>query len=134
MNKNYALITGASSGIGYQYARVMAEYGYNLIIVSNEDAIFEKMKILTEEYAVNIIGLLRDLGQEDAAKELFDYCQNEQLTVEVLINNAGVYHSRDFIEDSEGFNKLIMNLHMTTPAMLSYYFDKRWRNAKRVTS
>ena len=38
--KKYALVTGASSGIGFQYARVMAQRGYNLVIVSNQaDAI-----------------------------------------------------------------------------------------------
>lgn len=130
MNNRYALVTGASSGIGYQYARVMAGYGYNLIIVSNEEAIFEKATTISKEYPVKAVGLLRDLGQEDAAKTLFDYCQEEQLVVEVLINNAGVYHSRDFIEDSEGFNKLIMNLHMTTPAMLSYYFGQEMAKRK----
>ncbi|MCQ2291690.1 MAG: SDR family NAD(P)-dependent oxidoreductase [Bacteroidales bacterium] len=131
MNNRYALVTGASSGIGYQYARVMAGYGYNLIIVSNEEAIFEKAGCLTEEYSVHVIALLRDLGQENAAKELFDYCQKEHLLVEVLINNAGVYHSRDFIEDTEGFNKLILALHMTTPAMLSYYFGQEMAKRKK---
>ena len=37
-----ALVTGASSGIGYEYARVMAGRGYNLLIVSNEEASHEK--------------------------------------------------------------------------------------------
>lgn len=118
----YAIITGASSGCGYEYARVMANKGYNLLIVSNEDAIHDKAELLRQDYSVNIISLVRNLGVQEAAKDLYDYCQTNQLEVEVLINNAGVYHDRDFLDDSEAFNQLIFNLHMYTPAMLMYYF------------
>ena len=120
----YALITGASSGCGYEYARILAQKGYNLLIVSNEDAIHDKAKILRSNYPVNIISLVRNLGVQDAAKELYEYCTDNHLEVEVLINNAGVYHDRDFMDDSEAFNMLIMNLHMITPAMLIYYFGQ----------
>lgn len=118
----YALITGASSGCGYEYARVMASRGYDLLIVSNEEAIHDKAALLRQDYTVNVISLVQNLGTQTAAKELYDYCQTQALEVEVLINNAGVYHDRDFLDDSEGFNELIFNLHMHTPAMLMYYF------------
>ena len=120
----YALITGASSGCGYEYARQLAAKGYDLLIVSNEEAIHEKASLLRMDFAVEVISLVRDLGTQDAAKELYDYCMSKELAVEVLINNAGVYHDRDFMEDSEAFNLLIMNLHMVTPAMLIYYFGQ----------
>lgn len=124
-NKPYALVTGASSGIGYQYARQLAERGYNLIVVSNEaDAIVQKAEIIKNDFGVQTIPLMRDLGRQDAALELYEYCKTHNLEVEVLINNAGVYHDRDFIEDSQEFNHLILNLHMNTPAMLLYYFSK----------
>ena len=118
----YAIITGASSGCGYEYARVMASKGYNLLIVSNEEVIHDKASLLRQEYSVEVHSLVRNLGVQSAAKELYDYCQTQGLEVEVLINNAGVYHDRDFLDDSEGFNELIFNLHMHTPAMLMYYF------------
>ena len=117
-----ALVTGASSGIGYEYARVMAGRGYNLLIVSNEEAIHAKAEILRKDFPVEVVSLVRNLGVQEAAKELHTYCKEHDLQVEVLINNAGVYHDRDFLDDSEGFNYLILNLHMITPAMLTYYF------------
>ena len=120
----YALITGASSGCGYEYARVMAQKGYDLLIVSNEEAIHDKAQLLRQDYGVEVVSLVRNLGVQEAAKELYEYCQNHQLEVEVLINNAGVYHDRDFLDDSAAFNQLIFNLHMHTPAMLMYHFGQ----------
>jgi len=125
MNKTYALVTGASSGIGYQYARVLAEEGYNLLIISNEaDAIVEKAEIIKNDYSVDVIPLMRDLGKQESALELYNWCKEQNLEIEVLVNNAGVYHDRDYLDDSAGFNSLILNLHVYTPAMLVYYFGK----------
>lgn len=124
-NKPFALVTGSSSGIGYQYARVMAERGYNLIMVSNEaDAIVEKADIIKKDFPVEAIPLCRDLGKQDSAKELYNTCIENNWEVEVLINNAGVYHDKDFLKDTEAFNNLILNLHVNTPAMLIYFFGQ----------
>ena len=120
----YALVTGASSGCGYEYARILAQKGYDLLIVSNEEVICEKADILRSDFPVNVISLVRDLGVQDAAKDLYNYCMDNHIEIEVLINNAGVYHDRDFMDDSEAFNMLIMNLHMISPAMLIYYFGQ----------
>jgi len=122
---NYALVTGASSGIGYEYARVMARRGYNLIVVSNvEDELHDKAVILRKDFPIEVVPFVCDLGRQEAAKGLYAFCRESGYTVEVLINNAGVYHDRDFVDDSEEFNSLILNLHVYTPAMLEYYFGK----------
>lgn len=103
----------------------MASRGYGLVIVSNEhDALVDKAQALRSDFGVDVVDVTMDLGVQSAAKELHRFCTDKGCTVEVLINNAGVYHDRDFLKDSEEFNSLILNLHVYTPAMLEYYFGK----------
>lgn len=125
MTKTCSLVTGASSGIGYQYARVLAEKGYNLVIVSNvEDELNKKAEELRKDFNVEVEPVTMDLGTVDAAENLYRICKDKNLEVEVLVNNAGVYHDRDFLQDSAAFNSLILILHVHTPAMLQYWFGK----------
>lgn len=125
MKKEYALVTGASSGMGYCYAKALVQRGWNIVMVSNEEAIHEKGKEIQKVYPeLHIMSVQMDLGTPTAAKELYDYCKQKQVDVTMLINNAGVYHDRDFLNDSAAFNELILHLHVVTPAMLAYYFGK----------
>lgn len=130
--KHYALVTGASSGMGVEFARQLASRGYNLLIVSNEEAIYKRAKELQAAYpALQVIGLVMDLGQQNSARELYEYTREHKMEIEVLVNNAGVYHDKDILDDSEGFTSLIMNLHMYTPAMLCYLFGQDMRERRK---
>ena len=137
MNTHFALVTGASSGIGLEFAKQLAQRGYNLLIVSNvpeiNDAAEEIKKGLGDERVngLEVIPLVMDLSQQTSARELYDYAHAHELEIEVLVNNAGVYHDRDILDDSEGFTSLIMNLHMYTPAMLCYLFGQDMRKRGR---
>jgi len=129
MKTTFALVTGASSGMGLEFARQLAQRGYNLLIVSNEEKIHEvaqnlKSEIINHTSKIEVVSLVMDLGQQSSARELYDYTHTQGMEIEVLVNNAGVYHDRDILDDSEGFTSLIMNLHMYTPAMLCYLFGQ----------
>jgi len=129
-NQSYALVTGASSGIGLEFAKQLAQRGYNLLMVSNEQAIMDRAQEIKEAYpALSIVGLVMDLSLPSSARDLYDYTHAHALAIEVLINNAGVYHDRDILDDSEQFTSLILNLHMYTPAMLCYLFGQDMRSA-----
>ena len=133
MKQSYALVTGASSGMGLEFARQLAKRGYNLLIVSNEEAIrtcAEEIKTESQE-SIEVVPLVMDLGQQSSARELYDYAHAHEMEIEVLVNNAGVYHDRDILDDSEGFTQLILNLHVFTPAMLCYLFGKDMRERRK---
>ena len=129
----YAIVTGASSGIGYAFAEQLLKRGYNLLIVSNVQEIEEAAKRLKDAALqdgssnLQVVPLVLDLGQQSSARELYEYTRAHGMEVEVLVNNAGVYHDKDILDDSEGFTSLIMNLHMYTPAMLCYLFGQDMR-------
>ena len=128
MKSTYALVTGSSSGMGLEFARQLAAKGYNLLMVSNEEAIHQRAEELRSAYPeLQIVSLVRDLGVQNAARELYEYAYAQKMEVEVLVNNAGVYHDRDILNDSEAFTQLILNLHVVTPTMLCYLFGQDMR-------
>ena len=136
MRNTFAIVTGASSGMGLEFARQLAQRGYNLLIVSNLPEIREAAELIqsaisNDQSPIKIIPLQLDLGQQSSARELYEYAHAHGMEVEVLVNNAGVYHDKDILDDSEAFTGLIMNLHMYTPAMLCYLFGQDMRERRK---
>ncbi len=131
MKQHFALITGASSGIGLEFARQLAARGYNLLIISNVLEINDAADSIHRDYpSLSVIPLVMDLSRQSSARELYEYTRAEEIEIEVLVNNAGVYHDIDILDDSEAFTSLILNLHMYTPAMLCYLFGQEMRERK----
>ena len=131
MKQHFALVTGASSGIGLEFARQLAARGYNLLIISNVLEINDAADSIHRDYpSLSIIPLVMDLSRQSSARELYEYTRAEEIEIEVLVNNAGVYHDIDILDDSEAFTSLILNLHMYTPAMLCYLFGQEMRERK----
>ena len=87
-----ALVTGASSGIGLEYARQLAAQGANLVMVSidREDLDREAKKIVNTN-GVSVETICMDLAQPDAANKLYDHCRQKGIQIEILINNAGIF-------------------------------------------
>lgn len=131
MKQHFALVAGASSGIGLEFARQLAARGYNLLIISNVPEINDAADSIHRDYpSLSVIPLVMDLSRQSSARELYEYTRAEEIEIEVLVNNAGVYHDIDILDDSEGFTSLILNLHMYTPAMLCYLFGQEMRERK----
>lgn len=121
-----ALVTGASSGIGLQYATQLArDYHTDLLLVSNQEE--EQKQVAAElaaQYGVKTIPLYADLSQQDAAEQLHQYCKDNHLVVDILINNAGVFFFNPYCETSMKRIELILNLHMITVAKLCRLFGE----------
>lgn len=122
----WALVTGASSGIGLQYATALArDYHADLLLVSNQET--EQRKVaeeLASLYGVKTIPLCRDLSRQDAAEQLHRYCAENNIEVEILINNAGVFFFNPLVETSMGRLELMLMLHVVTVAKMCRLFGE----------
>ena len=94
------LITGASSGIGYEFAKIYAKKGYNLVITArrknNLDRIKQELESFDTAICVDIIVL--DLSKQNSAKELYEVVKQRGILIDILINNAGFGVYGNFIE------------------------------------
>ena len=131
MEKKWALVTGASSGIGLAYAEELGSRCYQLVIVSNEEqAIREKGEFLSEKYGIEVLPLYRDLAIPGAAKELYDTCQEKNIPVEVLVNNAGMFFFCETLQAKANIVEKMLYLHVTTPTQLCYYFGQEMKKRR----
>jgi len=105
----YALITGASGGIGYEFVKLFAEDGSNLIIISrDEERLLNIKRKIENEHKVNVLVLAKDLSKREAPKEICNQLENENIPVDILVNNAGVgYHGSFSDTDLERQLKMI---------------------------
>ena len=119
-----SLVTGASSGIGLQYATQLArDYQSDLLLVSNQQKeLGEVAKDLAEQYNVKTVAHFADLSKQDAAEQLYAWCQQEGYEVDVLINNAGVFFFNEYCQTDIKRIDLMLNLHVVTVAKMTRLF------------
>ncbi|EPR68156.1 SDR family NAD(P)-dependent oxidoreductase [Cyclobacterium qasimii] len=89
--ENFTLITGASMGIGKAFSNACAARGMNLVLVALPDGeLAAVQKEILATWEVKVLVFTIDLTEEDAVKRLYDFCIEMDLTIDVLINNAGI--------------------------------------------
>ena len=119
------LITGASSGLGAEFARIFAREGYDLVLVARS---LDKMEALRQELSptgVEITVIPMDLAKVDAAKELLAKTEEAGLPVDILINNAGFGHVGPLVGSDWSRQKEMMDLNMEALVQLTYEFGGR---------
>lgn len=121
-----ALITGASSGIGLEMARILSRQGFELILVAREK---EKLQKVQEELGKNVKIVVADLSNESKLKELYVLCKNDK--IDVLINNAGFgdcgkFTETDLSKELEMIDVNIKAVHVLTKLFLK---DMKKRNS-----
>jgi short-subunit dehydrogenase len=85
-----ALITGASTGLGADFAQILASRRFNLILVArNEERLTEIANSLTKKHNITCHVIRSDLAESGSAQKLFDEVSSRKLSVDILINNAG---------------------------------------------
>lgn len=111
----YALITGATGGIGKEFARLFAKDGYPLLLTGRNQEKLEQLKNeIYETYPVEIKIVTKDLGKENASQELYDWILSQDIRVGVLVNNAGFGDSGEFVESDRNRQKEMVQLNIMT--------------------
>ena len=124
----WALVTGGSSGMGLEYARQLAEIGCNLLLVSNQEVELQQAaEELKQGRTLQVIPHYQNLATETAAQELLSFCQSEGLTVDILINNAGMFFFEELTTKNEAKALTMMRLHILTPTRLCVLFGEEMK-------
>lgn len=101
MNKGTALITGATSGIGLELAKVFANQDYNLVLVSRNIEQLQKVAaVISKSYNVRVEIIAKDLSLPDSSREIFSELAAKNIDIDVLVNNAGFGIYGKFAESS----------------------------------
>jgi short-subunit dehydrogenase len=123
--KEYVLLTGASSGIGYEMATQLAAKKMNLILVArNETKLQGLQNELIARHGISVRYFIKDLSNVQAAIDLYQVVQQEELLVTALVNNAGVGNYGNFIETSLEEELKMIELNISSVVALSKLFAK----------
>lgn len=131
----YAIITGASSGIGAEFARIAAAEGRNLLLIARrEERLTALLDELEPEHGVTVRILPLDLTTPTAAKEVAQYVEGAELRVVALVNNAafggyGLFHEQPLENNLQMIQLNTSNVVALTRALLPGMI-KRGRSRK----
>lgn len=124
INKHYALITGATSGIGLELAKLFAKDNFNLILVARDE---QKLSSTAEQLnaeGIEVITISQDLFVPNGANELYQQVKEKALQVDVLVNDAGQGVYGKFIENDLQRELDIIQLNISSLVTLTKLFAK----------
>ena len=123
--KKWALVTGATAGIGESFTRLLAAEGFNLVLVARDEArLHERASGLMEKFGAESVVIVADLATEAGCAKVEDYIRANE--IEVLINNAGfginkAFTMSDLAKEEEVLKVLVRTpmrlMHVALPAM-----------------
>ena len=121
--KNVALITGASSGIGKELARLHASQGGDLVIVARrEQALSELRSELESRQQVQVKSIAADLSDSNSPRKIYQQCKADGIEVEYLINNAGFGGHGRFFEREWEKDESMIQVNVTSLVHLTRLF------------
>ena len=115
----WALVTGATAGIGESFTRLLASKGYNIALVARDEVrLHERAGELREKYGIQTFVLPADLATKSGVKSVEKYIQSYE--IEVLINNAGFGINKAFTASDLGDEQDLLNVLVRTPMRLMH--------------
>lgn len=120
---NYTLITGASSGIGYELAKIFARNNHNLILVARSTTkLLDLKNEIVAKHQVLVEVLTCDLSQSQSAQKLFETVQTQKWAVDILVNNAGFGTHGSFVDIELKKTQEMIQLNILTLTELTKLF------------
>ncbi|NBR15594.1 MAG: SDR family oxidoreductase [Crocinitomicaceae bacterium] len=130
-----ALVTGASSGIGKELARIHASKNGNLVLVARRVEELEALKTeLESKYKVQVTVFPQDLTKENAAQNVYDFTNSKGIEIEYLFNNAGFGGQGNFVDRPLSKDIEMINLNVKALVELSHLYlqDMKKRKSGRI--
>lgn len=132
--QNTALITGATSGIGLECAKILAQKDYNLLLVGRDADKLERVKERLSPHTqpdskINFIKT--DLATIGSAEEIATYCRKKKIHVEVLIQSAGLAEVGEFTESSPEKIEAMVNINILNLSLLSRHFARLMKKREK---
>ena len=121
--KQFAVVTGASSGIGYELAKQFAQNGFDLLITSGGERIQSTGSEL-QKFGVNVQAVQADLATHEGVHQLLSAIQSNARTLDAAAINAGVGVSGPFVETDLGEELNMIALNVTSTVHLAKYIVK----------
>ena len=115
LDEKVVIITGASAGLGEQFAHAYAESGANVVLGARREELLKKIADdVTSKYNVKALPIKTDVAKESDIIKLVENTVKEFGTVDVLVNNAGMYVVKPLIEQTLDDWNLVMNVNLTS--------------------
>ncbi len=138
--KHTALITGASSGIGLELAKIHASKGDDLVLVARNKTKLDELKTeLENQYTIKVYTIGKDLSGFNAAQEVYDETTKQNIQIDYLINNAGfgdfgMFTETDWNKEFQMINLNIITLTQFTKLYLQDMVKRRSGKIMNVAS
>ncbi len=135
MEKQYALITGASGGIGREFAYELAKYGFNIISVARcEEKLLSLKNEIESKYGVGVTVLPHDMTEGTAADKLKQKLDEMNIHADVLVNNAGFGDNGEFLDSDWEKQKRMLELNVFALVRMTYVFggDMKKRRGGKI--
>ena len=133
--KNHALVTGATSGFGYEFCRLLARDGYNLVMVArSKEQLLAVSNEFLGEFPIKITTIPVDLFKPEAAEEVYNTVREQNIIIDVLINNAGQGQYGKLVDYPFERDIDMVNLNVVSLVGLTKLFLKEMltRNSGRI--
>ena len=119
---SYVLITGTTSGLGREFARIFAQNGYNIVAVARNEVLLQQQKQeLERQFGIEMVYVVKDLSAENSAQEVYDEIKHKGINIDILINNAGF---GCYVDVDWQRQKGLASVNMLAVMQLSYLFGK----------